>query len=221
MNGLNYFIMVLSAVVGGLTVFMVFRWLSGLKKAGASGERVRLLILPKNKLIYCAVWLVITGGNIILKLKQLSDETLLREDIAAREYDGARINGYAVGETKDMVLGRIDSKLLGLRLGIVFYVLCFAAFVIYLIVIRSASLTPDGLYWGFMRYKPQNISYIMEEGMECPVLVDRISGRDLGVRSVKDSLGCRRILTENYGSAKYYSEREEQSPNEIGSQTED
>ena len=116
----------------------------------------------------------------MVKLHELMRELEHRDTIMEMDTSGMKIGDYPLDSGSDLtILGRIDRNILLYKLGVAFFLIVFAIFAADLLMLRSASVTSEGVFWGYRRYGREKLSYIMEEGMEQPVLVNSRSGSEL------------------------------------------
>ena len=193
------FMKVITVFTAAALVLMFALWLRAMKKTSTAAEKTKVKISSKRRSIYCIAWLVISFMNVMVKLHELVRELEHRDTIMEMDTSGMKIGDYPLGSGSDLtILGRIDRNILLYKLGVVFFLIVFAVFAADLLMLRSASVTSEGVFWGYRRYGREKLSYIMEEGMEQPVLVNSRSGSEFDITEVKDPAALRKILSGYY-----------------------
>ena len=129
-----------------------------------------------------------------------------RQRAAQRAAENGQLSEYISERSRENRLDAINKKVQESKLGMAFYGMCLVCFIVMIPVSRRGYLTSECLFCGLKRYKAQDIAFIMEEGMERPLLIDRRYDKDIEISGVEDAAECMMILERYYKTKKQYND---------------
>ncbi|MBP3271058.1 MAG: hypothetical protein J6M17_02370 [Ruminococcus sp.] len=221
------FLVVMIALVAGLMLYGLWTFVSMPAKARKAEHYTKVTLKSTRIILYCAAWLVITLANVMVRYTAMStyekarDELLAenagvntvsvsddedRQRAAQRAAENGQLSEYISERSRENRLDAINKKVQESKLGMAFYGMCLVCFIVMIPVSRRGYLTSECLFCGLKRYKAQDIAFIMEEGMERPLLIDRRYDKDIEISGVEDAAECMMILERYYKTKKQYND---------------
>lgn len=221
------FLVVMISLVAGLMLYGLWTFVSMPAKARKAEHYTKATLKSTRIILYCAAWLVITLANVMVRYTAMStyekarDELLAenagvntvsvsddedRQRAAQRAAENGQLSEYISERSRENRLDAINKKVQESKLGMAFYGMCLVCFIVMIPVSRRGYLTSECLFCGLKRYKAQDIAFIMEEGMERPLLIDRRYDKDIEISGVEDAAECMMILERYYKTKKQYND---------------